>query len=97
MSGSTTPRPNPNVPDIPTPIADLAALASCIYQLRTGIRSLAGLAGKPTDRAVTFNDLPTPMMTDTATRTTSLENRMTALEARVTAIEEFIATLPPPP
>jgi hypothetical protein len=51
-------RSNPNVPDIPVPVADLGALTMTTYQLRMGVRSLAGLTSdNPNDRAVTFTDL----------------------------------------
>jgi hypothetical protein len=88
MSG-TQPRPsiapNPNVPDVSQPLADLTALTACMVQVRQGIRSLAGLTGPPPNRAVTFNDL------------TTLEARVAALEARITVLEAGEIGEPPGP
>ena len=53
----SNPSPNPNVPSIPQPIADVGALAVVAQALKQGVDSLAGNRGNPSDRAVTFNDL----------------------------------------
>jgi len=50
-------RPNPNIPSIPQPVADIGALTVVTQFLKQGVDSLAGSRGKPGDRAVTFNDL----------------------------------------
>ena len=54
---SSTPKPNPNVPQIPQPQADVGALAFVVQALKQGVDSLAGNRGDPRARAVTFNDL----------------------------------------
>jgi hypothetical protein len=51
--------PNPNVPPVNQPIADLSALTAVAQQLRQGVMSLGGQLGGPMDRAVTLNDLVT--------------------------------------
>lgn len=50
-------KPNPNVPQIPQPLADVGALAYSVQAIKQGVDSLAGYRGQPNDRAVTFNDL----------------------------------------
>jgi hypothetical protein len=50
-------KPNPNVPSIPQPVADLGALTVVAQSLKQGVDSLGGSRGKSGDRAVTFNDL----------------------------------------
>jgi hypothetical protein len=91
------PAPNPNVPAVSQPLADLVALVASVTQLRLGVYSLGGLSGAPSDRAVTFNDLSSAGLTTVVSRVSALEGQMMALDQRVTAIEEFIASLPPPP
>lgn len=54
---SSPPLPNPNVPQVPQPLADVGSLAHAARGFKQGLDSLAGFRGKPTDRAVTFNDL----------------------------------------
>lgn len=49
--------PNPNVPPVNMPLANVEALASVCMQLRQGVQSLGGQSGGPYDRAVTLNDL----------------------------------------
>jgi len=51
------PGPNKNIPGIPEPLADVGALSYCVRAIKMGVDSLSGKSGKPTDRAVTFNDL----------------------------------------
>jgi hypothetical protein len=52
-----SPTPNPNVPQIATPVGNLGALTVVTQSLKQAVDSLAGFRGKNTDRAVTFNDL----------------------------------------
>lgn len=52
-----TPGVNTNFGQIPSPQADIGALANVSLALKRAIDSLAGFAGKPTSRAVTFDDL----------------------------------------
>lgn len=54
---SARPAPNPNTPQSPTPQANVGALAFCVQQLKQAVDSLCGFRGKPTNRAVTFDDL----------------------------------------
>lgn len=54
---SNSPKANPNVPQIPQPLADVGALAVAVQFVKQGVDSLAGNRGHPNDRAVTFNDL----------------------------------------
>lgn len=54
---TSRPAPNPNVPQIPTPQANVGALAVCVQFLKQAVDNLAGYRGKPTNRAVTFDDL----------------------------------------
>jgi hypothetical protein len=54
---SSIPVPNPNVSQIPQPVANLGALVNVTQVMKQGVDSLAGNRGRPTDRAVTFNDL----------------------------------------
>lgn len=54
---SSIPAPNPNVPQVPTPLATLGALLVTCRGLKQGMDSLAGYSGSSLDRAVTFNDL----------------------------------------
>lgn len=49
--------PNPHVPPVSQPIADLGALTAVAMQLRQGVLSLGGQLGGQLDRAVTLNDL----------------------------------------
>jgi len=49
--------PNPNVPPVPQPLADLASLQVTVLQLRQGVENLGGQRGEPLDRAVTLHDL----------------------------------------
>lgn len=49
--------PNPNVPQIPTPVANLGALVYVCQTLKQAVDSLAGNRGNVLGRAVTFNDL----------------------------------------
>lgn len=53
------PLPNLDIPNIPQPTADMAAVVMALKQLKQAIDSLAGNLsnGKPTHRAVTFEDL----------------------------------------
>ena len=53
----SSPTPNPNVPQIPQPIANLGALVTIAQALKQGVDSLAGNRGDPLGRAVTFSDL----------------------------------------
>lgn len=53
----SSPGTNPNVPQIPQPVADIGALAYCVQALKQGFDSLVGFRGEQTNRAVTFNDL----------------------------------------
>lgn len=64
---SSSPKPNPNVPQIPQPQAEPGALAYVAQALKQGMDSLGGNRGKPTDRAVTFNDLITLGLFDAST------------------------------
>jgi hypothetical protein len=59
MATTPTPRlfPNPNIPAIPPPLANVDALVYVVTALRQGVQSLGGQAGGPYDRAVTLNDL----------------------------------------
>jgi hypothetical protein len=50
-------QPNPNVPQIDQPQADVAALRTVVAQIRQGVQSLAGNRGGEYDRAVTLQDL----------------------------------------
>lgn len=49
--------PNPNVPNIPQPLANLDALTAVCSLLRQGVESLGGQRGGQFDRAVTLSDL----------------------------------------
>jgi len=51
------PGPNKNIPGIPEPFADVGALSYCVRAIKMGVDSLSGKSGKPTNRAVTFDDL----------------------------------------
>lgn len=56
----SSPKPNPNVPPVPQPFADVGSLAYVALALKQGMDSLGGNAGvgsDPLGRAVTFNDL----------------------------------------
>jgi hypothetical protein len=54
---SSTPGPNPNVPPIPHPVAEVGSLLNSVRALQQGVESLAGTRGSQINRAVTFNDL----------------------------------------
>jgi hypothetical protein len=56
---SSTPGINPNISQIPQPLADVGSLAYVAQLLKQAIDSLAGFRGVTTNRAVTFNDLVT--------------------------------------
>lgn len=51
------PDPNPNVPAILMPTAEIDNLASFGITVKEAVESLAGHRGDPLDRAVTFRDL----------------------------------------
>lgn len=53
----SNPAKNPNVPAIAQPMANLGSLVNVAQTLKQAVDSLGGANGKPTDRAVTFNDL----------------------------------------
>lgn len=48
---------NPNVPAIPTPMANIEAVVAVTNRLREGVESLGGLRGGSLDRAATLRDL----------------------------------------
>ena len=54
---SNVPAPNPNIPQIPKPLAALGSLANVAEALKQAVDSLAGFRGSALNRAVTFNDL----------------------------------------
>lgn len=52
-----TPAPNPNVPAMPEPLADVSSLTYVVKLLRQGVESLGGHRGGSLARAVTLEDL----------------------------------------
>lgn len=54
---SSRPGTNPNVSQIPQPMADVGSLAYCLQQVKQALDSLAGFRGPASNRAVTFDDL----------------------------------------
>ena len=57
MSNPVALKPNKAVPAIPQPAGDPASLANVLTFVKQGLQSLAGHTGRPTARAVTFDDL----------------------------------------
>jgi len=55
--GSGKVAPNPGVPALDQPQADLVSLRTVLVQARLGLQSLGGQRGGPLDRAVTLQDL----------------------------------------
>jgi hypothetical protein len=54
---SSNPKPNPNVPAIPAPMADLGSLYSAVVALKEAVEDMSGTRGGKYDRAVTLQDL----------------------------------------
>lgn len=57
VAPGNTPGPNTNFGQIPAPQVNVDALANVSLALKRAVDSLAGFAGTPTSRAVTFDDL----------------------------------------